>query len=154
MMEAAVLRPVELPGLRLRFVVDNLPATDIAPSPIHGLGLFARRALAAGEVLGVLDGQRVDWASFEAALQRGVWDDPAGADPFVEWNALSTEVLLARPLRTKYGFINHSRAPNAELAHDPLRVVALRAIAAGEELTLDYRREPLRQGYLDKATYL
>lgn len=153
MAEPSMLVPIELAGSRLRFVVDNMPATAIAASALHGLGLFARRGIRGGEVLGGLDGQLVDWTSFAAMHASGVF----GADAdnlFMEWNALSTDVLLARPFRTKYSFINHSRTPNAELATAPLRVVANCAIAQGCEITLDYRREPLRREYLDKADYL
>ena len=32
----------------------------VAPSPIHGLGLFAARALQPGQLIGVYDGPRVD----------------------------------------------------------------------------------------------
>jgi hypothetical protein len=40
--------------------VKTIPGTDARPSPIHGLGLFARRSGAAGELLCRLDGQAID----------------------------------------------------------------------------------------------
>lgn len=149
----AVLRAIQLPGSSLRFIVDNLPGTVIQPSRIHGNGLFAARDFATDTVLGTLDGQIVDWASFEAAERGNAYGEHA-SDLFMEWNALSDDTLLIRPFRTKYGFINHSRTPNIRLVHDPLRVVAVRDTAAGEELTLDYRCEPLRADYLKQASYL
>ena len=82
---------------------------------------------------------------------------PFGAfspDLFMEWNALDTETLLIRPFRTKYSYINHSRSPNTMLARFPLRLTAIFDIDPGDELTIDYRREPLSDDYLRSATYL
>lgn len=142
-----------LEGSKPRFVVDNIDGSDIRPSAIHGHGLFATREVAGGAVLAELDGQHVAQASFEAFRRA----QPYGGDSedlCMEWNALSVDELLLRPFRTKYGFINHSRTPNLELAHGPLRLVAARRIAAGEEFTLDYRREPLPDSYLREASFL
>lgn len=147
------IRAVAVPGPAFRFVVDNLPGTLVQPSSLHGNGLFAARDLAEGEVLGTLDGQVVDWATF-ADMQRARPFGVAGDELFTEWNALAQDTLLVRPFRTKYGFINHSRTPNTELVRDPLRVVVIRAVSVGGELTLDYRSEPLRPEYLREATYL
>ena len=121
-------------------VLDTIPDTRIAPSPIHGYGLFSHCLIPAGQLLAKLDGQRVPWS-----LQReqGLCE---------EWNALSPDSLLVRPYKTKYGFINHSRQPNARLELQPsgdrLKLYAATAISAGEEITLDYRREPLPEDYL------
>lgn len=121
-------------------VLDTIPDTCIAPSPIHGYGLFSRCQMPAGRLLAELDGQRVPWS-----LQRelGLCE---------EWNALSQDLLLVRPYKTKYGFINHSRTPNARLEPQPsgdrLQLYTSTVIAAGEEITLDYRREPLPEDYL------
>ncbi|MEM3335623.1 MAG: SET domain-containing protein [Thermoplasmata archaeon] len=57
---------------------------------------------------------------------------------------------MVRPLRTKYSFINHSRTPNLEIDFATMEVKALRNIAKGEELTLDYRKECLSQEYWQK----
>lgn len=124
-------------SLELTDVVDNIKKSTISESPIHHLGLFATEAIVPGEVLGFLDGQVVSWR-----LQQKY-----GLS--YEWNALSDEILLVRPYRTKYSYINHSREPNLELASEPLRVVALRKIQRGEELTLDYRGESLPLDYLE-----
>lgn len=128
-------------------LVDNIPAGYVAPSRLHGHGLFARAPIAAGERLARLDGQVVPWALHERlALVE-------------EWNALAGDRILVRPYRTKYYYINHSRAPNAEVrrdADDRVEVVALAAIGGNEEITLDYRREPLAAAYLagHGASYL
>jgi len=121
-------------------VLDTIPETRIAPSPIHGYGLFSRGQIPAGRLLAELDGQKVPWS-----LQRDF-------ELCEEWNALSPDWLLVRPYKTKYGFINHSRQPNARLELQPsgdrLRLYAATSIAEGEEITLDYRREPLPEDYL------
>ncbi len=135
------------------WVVDNLPDTVIGLSYIHGHGLHAKRVLVPGQVLGWLDGQRMDWSSFEALKNNHDWGKHAGHF-FVEWNALSKDTLLVRPFRTKYGFINHSRSPNLVLLYEPLRVVVNRHVMASSELTLDYREEPLRPAYFRSASFL
>ncbi|WP_281546101.1 SET domain-containing protein [Grimontia sp. SpTr1] len=122
--------------------VDNIPLGIIGNSAIHGKGLFAVQDIPTGCILGVLDGQVVPW-------------DDAYATSF-EWNALDKETLLVRPVRTKYGFINHSRQPNTVILYHPIRVVTLTNIAKDEEFTLDYRQEPLPDCYLNQhgSTYL
>ena len=114
-------------------IVDNLLFSEIRPSTIHGDGLFATNSINANSILGILDGQLVPWdEQFSTAF---------------EWNAISESQLLIRPLRSKYSYINHSRTPNLQREYHPLRVTALKDIKAGEELTLDYRKEPLPKTY-------
>ena len=90
--------------------VETIADTRRAPSPIQGTGLFTLRARRAGELLCVLDGQRVDLDQFPEVLE-------------LEWNALSERELLVRPLRTSYGYINHSRAPNLLIETGGLRLL-------------------------------
>lgn len=118
-------------------VIDNLRFCKIKQSMIHGFGLFAVKIIEEGVVLGTLDGQRIPWrlhTKYHLTL---------------EWNAIDEETLLVRPYRTKYSYINHQREPNVLLMHDPLRVVTMRRINDGEELTLDYRKEPLPPKYIE-----
>lgn len=120
-------------------VLDNIAHTRIAPSPIHGLGLFSVNPLPAGTILVILDGQVVPWS---------VYTSTRLCD---EWNALPGERLLVRPYRTRYSFINHSRTPNAAVTLLPttqVKLETLRDIRADEEITLDYRNEPLPAEYL------
>lgn len=116
--------------------IETIPGTRLAPSPIQGRGLFATRAWAPGEVLCVLDGQIVD-----VTRHPGVIDA-------LEWNALSREHLLVRPLRTSYGFINHATSPNLAIDDDGITLRACRPIAPGDELTLDYFAQPVPLAYL------
>ncbi len=118
-------------------VIDNLVDSEIKLSSLHGLGLFATKGVEKNAVLGHLDGQIVPWAQHQKYKRT------------LEWNIVEEGALLVRPYRTKYSYINHHRSPNLALAYAPLRVVALRDIAVGEELTLDYRKEDLPADYID-----
>ncbi len=131
----------------------TIACAEIKISSIHGWGLFATRDIHEAEILCILDGQIVDWASHEATRNAGRYGPATGAI-FTEWNALDRKTLLARAFRTSYGYINHSRAPNLALRSPPLTLVASCDIGAGQELTLDYRAEPLRDEYVHDAGYL
>lgn len=137
-------------------IIDNITHTEIKPSTVHGFGLFATEPITEGTILGVLDGQVINWDEYDRISAALSLPSQAKENIFMEWNALAEDTLLVRPLRTKYSFINHSRTPNTVLRRNPLRVVALRDLEAGEELLLDYRCEPLRKEYLEGhgKTYL
>lgn len=85
-------------------------------SPIHGRGLFARRLISEGEVIGVVDGEETGTDGIYV-----LWVD--------EERALEVKCDLR--------FINHSDNPNAAY-YDTLEVCALRDIEPGEEITHDY----------------
>jgi SET domain-containing protein len=119
--------------------LETIPDTEVAPSQIQGRGLFARRAWSSDDVLGTLDGQIVDISRHPAVIDA------------LEWNALSVERLLVRPIRTSYGFMNHSARPNVSIDDDGHTMRACRAIAPGDELTLDYFAQPVPAAYLTSA---
>ena len=85
-------------------------------SLIHGKGLFARKHIGAGEIIGVLD---------------GVATSTDGE--YVLWLDEENGIHVRCDLR----FINHSDEPNAAY-YDTLEVCALTDIAPGEEITHDY----------------
>lgn len=106
--------------------------TRIGPSAIAGTGLFAAEPIAAGQLIWRFD------PGFDVVIEAGAEGPP----------------LLGEFLHT-YGFhvaaegrwyvaldgtrfINHARDPNA-YDDGPFAVRARRAIAAGEEITCDYR---------------
>src|SRR5262245_748553 len=107
------------------------PKTDIRPSAIGGRGLFAAAPIRRGEVVSVKGGRLLDRAGMaayggavgDAELQ--VTDDlflaPVGEAEF-------DEVMM---------FLNHSCEPNVGV-QGQIVFVAMRDVAAGEELTLDY----------------
>lgn len=124
--------------------IETIPDAELAPSPIQGRGLFAKRAWATAEALCVLDGQVVDITRHPAVIDA------------LEWNALGPQHLLVRPLRTSYGYINHSNRPNVAIDEDGRTMRACRSIAVGEEFTMDYFAQPVPEAYLagDEAAAL
>lgn len=126
-------------------VFDNIQHTYIQISPIHGKGLFAGTHIKKDTVLCELDGQVMPWDYYDELKKQ--YDEQEDY-LFGEWNAIDENTLLVRALRTKYSFINHSRSPNLVVRDKPTRVVSIRDIKAHEELTLDYRKEPLRKEYI------
>ena len=90
--------------------------TYIAASRIHGRGLFASEDIAAGEIIGWLEG--------EPCVEDG---------SYVLWLSENEGFRVTCGLR----FINHSSRPNA-CYYDDLSVVALRSISAHEEITHNY----------------
>ena len=88
---------------------------EVRESTIHGEGLFTLEAIQAGELVGVCEVEPAN---------------PPG--PHTLW-CDSGPVNVLCDLR----FTNHSSDPNV-VYYDSLRVVALRDIEAGEELTYNY----------------
>ena len=129
-------------------IIDNVKNTRIAPSEINGFGLFCLLPFKEASILTILDGQLVDC---ELVKRRGnvPW----------EWNALPNNKILLRPYKTKYYYMNHSRTPNAKVlvnSDSQVCVLTMRDTLKDEEITLDYRKEPLPEEYLltHGATYL
>lgn len=65
----------------------------------------------------------------------------------MRWARYAT-LLLVRPLRTSYGYINHSAVPNTGMDDTGRYMLVLRPIGAGEELTMDYFAQPVPAAYL------
>lgn len=109
----------------------------VGPSAIHGLGLFAVQAVPKGTAIWRFEpgfDHELSPAQFEAL--------PAVAREHVRWFAF---ILPANGHFILSGdhacFMNHSAQPNTGAppdATEPVTTVALRDIAAGEELTCDY----------------
>jgi len=141
-----------------KYVIDNINASFVAMSAIHGFGLFAHQDISLGVELGLLDGQIMSWKHHNNLAKKIKSDlGQYGTYFFMEWNVLDGQILLVRPFRTKYSYINHSRNPNLQLTRTlPLKVLAIKDVSRGDELTLDYRNEPLSEEYLENhgKTYL
>ena len=88
---------------------------EVRQSEIHGRGLFAAEAIERDQLIGVCEVEPADPPG-----EHTLWCD-------------SGPVNVVCELR----FTNHSSEPNV-VYYDSLRVVALRDIAAGEELTYNY----------------
>ncbi len=114
-----------------------LVRTRVAPSAIHGMGLFAVDAIPKGTPV---------WR-FEAGFDREFSPEefaalPAEAKAHVRWFAYVDRDSGRRVLSGDHTcFMNHAPEPNTDAPRDavaPITTVALRDIAAGEELTCDY----------------
>ena len=100
-------------------------------SAIHGRGLFARAAIAAGEVVAVKGGAIMDRDAFarvrdqvspaEIQIEDGLYIAPRGAEE------VEASILC----------LNHSCDPNVGV-RGQITFVAMRDIAPGAELTIDY----------------
>jgi len=107
------------------------PKTEVRASPIQGQGLFARQAIATGEIVAVKGGYvltRARWGALEPVL------GPAEIQ--------LTEDLVIAPVRgeERHGamlYTNHSCDPNIAI-QGQIVFVAMRDIAPGEELTHDW----------------
>jgi len=107
------------------------PKTRVRASAIHGRGLFAADPIAAGEIVAVKGGYvltRPAWAALEPTL------GPAEIQ-------ISDDLVLA-PVAPDHRdgsmlFTNHSCDPNLALQGQVV-LVAMRAIAQDEELTIDW----------------
>lgn len=114
-----------------QYVNDRVEAR---PSLRHGLGVFARRAIPAGEIVEhcpvlVLDADDARYAT-EGSLSGYVYD----------WEDGRSAVALGCG-----SLYNHDPDPNAEYAvgedGESLILLARRDIAEGEEVTIDYTGE-------------
>ncbi len=131
-------------------IVNNIIHGYIKKSTLDGFGLFATKDINKNEILCILDGQVILWSTYEQikeAITKNI-TEPYSKYFFMEWNAIDKKTLLVRALRTKYSYINHSRDPNTKIAYNPMRIIAIKKIVKDEEITLDYRKEPLNEEYI------
>ena len=107
------------------------PKTEKRTSPIHGRGLFAREAIAAGEIVAVKGGAIMDVASF--ALVR---DEVSPAEIQIE-DGLYIAPRSAEEVEGSILCLNHSCNPNVGV-RGQITFVAMHNIPTGTELTIDY----------------
>lgn len=117
--------------LYMRLASFRSPKAVVGQSPIVGRGLFARTAIARGEVVCVKGGHLLN--KVERKVHKEVVKD---ADL-----QITDDLFLAPGTETEFEdvmmFLNHSCEPNVGI-QGQIVFVALREIAVGEELTLDY----------------
>jgi uncharacterized protein len=109
----------------------SLKATKGRPSAIEGRGLMAVAPIAAGEIVAIKGGHLVDRDTLAKLPERLRNSDVQIADGFhlVALDEAEYEAVML--------FINHSCEPNVGFAGNVV-LVAMRDVAAGEELTTDY----------------
>jgi SET domain-containing protein len=115
----------------------TLPACIVKTSAVHGVGVFARRAIAAGECIIEYEGDRIDWDL--ALKQSAAQDGPLNLTYFFSLN--DGRVIDGGSNGNDARFINHSCEPNCEaMEHDDGRVFiyAQQEIERGEELSYSY----------------
>ncbi len=107
------------------------PKTVTKPSPIHGTGLFAREAITRDEIVAIKGGHIFDVATLREVEARLGPAEIAVAD------GLFIGPRSAKERDGSMLFTNHSCDPNIGV-QGQIVFVAMRAIAAGEELTHDW----------------
>jgi uncharacterized protein len=101
------------------------------PSGIAGRGLIAVAPIAKDEIVAIKGGHLVDTATLNALPERLRNSDVQVADGF---HLVALDEAEYEPVML---FINHSCEPNVGFAGN-IVLVAMRDVAAGEELTTDY----------------
>jgi hypothetical protein len=101
------------------------------PSGIAGRGLIAVAPVAKDEIVAIKGGHLVDAATLDALPERLRNSDVQVADGF---HLVALDEAEYEPVML---FINHSCEPNVGFAGN-IVLVAMRDVAAGEELTTDY----------------
>jgi SET domain-containing protein len=104
----------------------------------HGLGAFAARSYAQGEIIAIISGGKLtsqpgDW-KHSLEMHSGVWWEAFSKDQEGYWS----------------NFIDHSDSPNCDFVDfdkkiPSAKVIALREITGGEELFMDYDRFPIER---------
>lgn len=107
------------------------PKTEKRVSPIQGRGLFARAAISAGEMVAVKGGTIMDAAAFAR-----VREEVSPAEIQIE-DHLYIAPASAAEVEANILCLNHSCDPNVGV-RGQITFVAMRDIAAGAELTIDY----------------
>lgn len=110
--------------------------TQVRRSSVHGRGVFALRALAAGDTVLEYLGEVIDWE--EAQLRHP--HDPENPNHTFYFHIDDGHVIDGGVRGNSARWINHSCNPNCETDERGGRIfiVALRDIDAGEELSYDY----------------
>ena len=113
------------------------PLFEVRASPLHGLGVFALRPIAAGTRVIEYRGERI---SHDEADRRYEGKSANDNHTFL-FIADDTTVIDAGVDGNEARFVNHACAPNCESVIEEARVFidAIRSIAPGEELTYDYQ---------------
>ena len=126
----------------LDLAIASTSSLFVAPSPIHGTGVFAARAFAPDDVIEccpVVVCPGAEEALLEQTALRGL---------YFHWGE-TADVAVALGYGSLY---NHSWTPNAryetDVAGSVVRFVAVGSIAVGDEVTINYTGAPDGSGEL------
>ncbi len=128
-------------GFKLRYLRDLLfhdrslqcPGLVVRKSGIHGCGVFTKRAFKKGDVIG---------------RYRGRASDHDG--PYTAWHTDESGNQACYEITGPLRFLNHSCRPSAKF--DKFRLIAVRSITRGREITIDYgscKCRPTQEGAPD-----
>lgn len=127
-LDAFPLKPANILRHRSRIIVRR--------SPVHGRGVFATRALVAGELICEYLGERISWD--EAVLRHP--RDPAQPDHTFYFDVGDGTVIDGAVGGNSARWINHACRPNCEAEDSDGRIFirTVNPVPAGEELCIDY----------------
>lgn len=117
--------------------LNDIVNTYLAPSQIHGVGVFALRDIKKGEKMyqntipSIFD---VPYSKFRL-LQKHVRDTLKQFFPYKIFDKRNEPQTFWYPVNSMQAYMNHSDTPN----YDPVKDVALKNIKKGEEITENYR---------------
>lgn len=117
-------------------LIDNAPKCKPGKSQIQGYGLLAQEKIAEGEVI-------IDFSDRNLYIEKKFSELEEWRLQGGKYTGLNEEICLISEQFTKYSLLNHSRTPNAALNTEQRHIYALRDIEPGEEVTVDYRLEPI-----------
>ena len=111
----------------------------VRQSQVHGRGVFAVHDLDASEEILAYTGELITWST---AQERASRSDAEASHTFF-FDLGNGSVIDGGSGGNATGWINHGCEPNceAELRDGAIVIFALRTIAAGDELLLDYQLE-------------
>lgn len=123
----------------LLYELAHATFATLRPSGVHGIGVFAIRDIPKG-TKNIFSSDDAEWHKIS---RKEVDDLPAHAKELVENHCLYDDDHYFIP---EYGFklfdmavfLNHSDTPNIRSVNDGAHFEAIRDIASGEELFLDY----------------
>jgi len=112
------------------------PPFVVRRSKVHGLGVFATRALRKGDVIAEYTGERISHAEANWRYRDRDFND---SHTFL-FTVSSRTVIDARRRGNDTRFINHRCDPNCEpqIRRGRVFIVAIRAIRPGDELGFEY----------------
>ena len=117
-------------------MAKKIPPVEVRESDIQGRGVYASRAIRKGTWIIEYTGERISHA--EADMR---YDDENMERHHTFLFTIDEHICIDAFIGgNEARFVNHSCDPNCEtvLAEGEIHIVAMRDIAAGEELTYDY----------------